>query len=78
MPLVSKSRLATGRTSKAEDASPAVGERAPSAVAGSSELSADERSQIAARLRLSPSERLRYLEDMIAFEEQARQARRLI
>jgi hypothetical protein len=43
----------------------------------SSELTADERSQIAARLRLSPSERLRYLEDMIAFEELARRARRL-
>lgn len=42
-----------------------------------SELSGDERSQIAARLRLSPSERLRYLEDMIAFEELARHARRV-
>ena len=41
------------------------------------QLSADERSQIAARLRLSPSERLRYLEDMIEFEEQARHARRM-
>ena len=39
-------------------------------------LSADERSQIAARLRLTPNERLRYLEDMIAFEEMARRARR--
>jgi len=39
-------------------------------------LSADERSQIAARLRLSPSERLTYLEDMIAFETLARRARR--
>jgi len=38
-------------------------------------LSADERSQIAARLRLTPSERLRYLEDMIAFEELSRRAR---
>jgi hypothetical protein len=46
-------------------------------VEDSSDLSADERSQIAARLRLSPSERLRYLEDMIAFEELARRARRL-
>ena len=42
-----------------------------------SPISADESSQIAARLRLSPSERLRYLEDMIAFEELARHARRV-
>jgi hypothetical protein len=42
-----------------------------------SELTVDERSQIAARLRLSPSDRLRYLEDMIAFEELARHARRV-
>jgi hypothetical protein len=41
------------------------------------ELTADERSQIAARLRLTPSERLRYLEDMIAFEELSRRARRV-
>jgi hypothetical protein len=40
-------------------------------------LTANERSQIAARLRLSPSERLRYLEDMIAFEALARRARRV-
>lgn len=40
-------------------------------------LTADERSQIAARLRLSPSDRLRYLEDMIAFESLARSARRV-
>jgi hypothetical protein len=40
-------------------------------------LTADERSQIAARLRLTPSERLRYLEDMIAFEDLARVARRI-
>jgi hypothetical protein len=40
-------------------------------------LSDDEKSQIAARLRLSPSDRLAYLEDMIAFEEEARRARRL-
>jgi hypothetical protein len=40
-------------------------------------LTEDERSQIAARLRLSPSERLRYLEDMIAFESLARRARRV-
>jgi len=46
-------------------------------VEDSSDLSADERSQIASLLRLSPSERLRYLEDMIAFEEQAGRARRL-
>ena len=43
---------------------------------GGADLTADERSQIAARLRLTPSERLRYLEDMIAFEEMARRARR--
>jgi len=42
-----------------------------------SHLAEDERSQISARLRLSPNERLRYLEDMIAFEELARRARRL-
>jgi hypothetical protein len=41
------------------------------------ELSDDERSQVAARLRLSPTERLRYLMDMIAFEELARSARRI-
>jgi hypothetical protein len=40
-------------------------------------LSEDERSQIAARLRLTPSERLRYLEDMLAFEELAHRARRM-
>jgi hypothetical protein len=40
-------------------------------------LTEDERSQIAARLRLSPSERLRYLEDMIAFESLASRARRV-
>jgi hypothetical protein len=40
-------------------------------------LSADESSQIAARLRLTPSERLRYLEDMLAFEALAARARRL-
>lgn len=51
----------------------------PQAEAGAdpSGLTADERSQIAARMRLAPSERLRYLEDMIAFEELARHARRL-
>jgi hypothetical protein len=43
---------------------------------GQTTLTADERSQIAARLRLTPNERLRYLEDMIAFEEMARRARR--
>ena len=42
-----------------------------------SRLTPDELSQIAARLRLTPSERLRYLEDMIAFEELARHACRL-
>jgi len=41
----------------------------------SDSLTADERSQLDARLRLTPSERLRYLEDMIAFEELARRAR---
>jgi len=40
-------------------------------------LTADERSQLDARLHLTPSERLRYLEDMIAFEELARRARRV-
>ena len=44
---------------------------------GTPRLSLDEISQIAARLRLTPSERLRYLEDMIAFEEEARRARRV-
>jgi hypothetical protein len=42
-----------------------------------SSISLDEISQITARLRLTPSERLRYLEDMIAFEEEARRARRV-
>jgi hypothetical protein len=41
------------------------------------ELSADERSQIAARLRLTPAARLRYLMDVLTFEERARHARRL-
>jgi hypothetical protein len=41
------------------------------------ELSSDERSQIAARLRLSPADRLRYLMDMLAFESLARVARRI-
>jgi len=44
---------------------------------GASELSADERTQIAERLRWSPSERLRYLLDMLEFEELARRARRV-
>lgn len=44
---------------------------------GGDTLTADERSQLDARLRLTPSERLRYLEDMIAFEELARRARRV-
>jgi hypothetical protein len=39
-------------------------------------LSADERSQISERLDWSPSERLRYLLDMLDFEELARRARR--
>lgn len=43
---------------------------------GSSGLSADERSQIAERLRWSPKERLQYLLDMLAFEDLARRARR--
>ena len=51
---------------------PADGRRS----SGGTALTADERSQIAARLRLTPNERLRYLEDMIAFEEMARRARR--
>jgi hypothetical protein len=37
----------------------------------------NEKSQIAARLRLTAAERLAYLDDMIAFEEQARRARRV-
>jgi hypothetical protein len=49
----------------------------PDTETASSALTDDERSQIAGRLRLSPNERLSYLEDMIAFEETARQARRL-
>jgi hypothetical protein len=44
---------------------------------GPARLSADEISQISARLRLTPSERLRYLEDMIAFEGLAGRARRV-
>jgi hypothetical protein len=45
--------------------------------ASTQEISLDEISQITARLRLTPSERLRYLEDMIAFEEEAHRARRV-
>jgi hypothetical protein len=41
------------------------------------ELTADERSQISARLRLTPAARLRYLMDVLTFEERARRARRL-
>jgi hypothetical protein len=41
------------------------------------QLSSDERSQIAARLRLTPAERLRYLIDIHAFEALARRARRI-
>jgi hypothetical protein len=44
---------------------------------GEEQLSSDEKSQIAARLRLTPAERLAYLEDMLAFEEQARHAHRV-
>lgn len=73
---MSASRSA-GRTGATDKASSRAAEPSGPASAGSSELTADERSQIAALLRLSPSERLRYLEDMIAFEEQARRARRL-
>ena len=74
--MVSSSRYA-GRTSDHADAPPRADEPARSRAADSSDLTEDERSQIASLLRLSPSERLRYLEDMIAFEEQARRARRL-
>jgi hypothetical protein len=42
-----------------------------------SALSDDERSQVSARLRLSPAERLRYLLDILAFEDLARRARRI-
>ena len=41
------------------------------------ELSSDERSQISARLRLTPAARLRYLVDVLTFEEHARRAKRL-
>ena len=75
--MVSPSRPA-GKTGDHADGPPQAGEPAGSADPGGSRLSADERSQIAALLRLSPNERLRYLEDMIAFEEQARRARRLM
>ena len=74
--MVSSSRSA-GRTGDHADDPPGADEPARSRVEDSSDLTEDERSQIAARLRLSPSERLRYLEDMIAFEELARRARRL-
>jgi hypothetical protein len=40
-------------------------------------LSEDERSQISARLRLTPADRLKYLMDMLAFEDRARHARRV-
>jgi hypothetical protein len=73
---VSASR-SDGRTSATDKTSSRAAEPSGPAGGGSSALTADERSQIAARLRLSPSERLRYLEDMLAFEEQARRARRL-
>jgi hypothetical protein len=43
----------------------------------SNALSADERSQVAARLRLSPAERLRYLVDMLRFEALAQHAHRV-
>ena len=59
------------------DALPRPNESVRPAEPARADLTADERSQIAARLRLSPSERLRYLEDMIAFEGLARRARRL-
>jgi len=74
--MMSSSRSA-GRTSDHADDPPRADEPARSRLADSSDLTEDERSQIASLIRLSPSERLRYLEDMIAFEEQARRARRL-
>jgi len=40
-------------------------------------LDPSESSQIAARLRMSPSQRLRYLLNMLAFEALARRARRM-
>ena len=52
-------------------------ERESSGGAHSDALSADERSQVAARLRLSPAERLRYLMDILAFENLAGRARRI-
>jgi len=62
--------------SRAEESQPRGYSVANARPSGETTLTADERSQIAARLRLTPSERLRYLEDMIAFEEMARRARR--
>jgi hypothetical protein len=57
--------------------SPQGGAAEPRAEREVSGLTEDERSQIDARLHLTPSERLRYLEDMVAFEEMSRRARRL-
>jgi len=59
---------------RAADAPPATEQSVGGDPSG---LTPDELSQIDARLRLTPSERLQYLEDMIAFEALARRARRL-
>ena len=64
--------MSRAEESQPQGYNPADGRRST----GETALTADERSQIAARLRLTPNERLRYLEDMIAFEEMARRARR--
>jgi len=40
-------------------------------------VDADTRSQIRERLTWTPAQRLTYLEDVIAFEQRARSARRL-
>jgi hypothetical protein len=71
---VSTRRLSEGLGHRAADAPSAA--EAPRESERPS-LDAGDLSQIDARLRLTPSERLRYLEDMIAFEVLARRARRL-
>ena len=73
---MSRSSRSGGEPRRAAERSAAHGETSRSNV-DPGPLSADESSQIAARLRLTPSERLRYLEDMLAFEALAARARRL-
>ncbi|HEX3904502.1 MAG TPA: hypothetical protein VH853_16810 [Polyangia bacterium] len=65
------------RADRAAEAQPGYDAAGPPMGTGPARLSADEISQISARLRLTPSERLRYLEDMIAFEGLAGRARRV-